>query len=213
MRNSNVIEADIFRYFGNTSLKTALKCFIRIPAVRYSVFLRLCSLTRQSGRPLHFLLYLVARFCREHYEVKYGYQLSEEAIIGHGLYLGHSGGVVINRAAQLGRNVNISLGVVIGQCNRGSKAGVPRVGNCVWLGAHAVIVGNITIGNDVLIAPNAYVTQNLPDHAVAAGNPAQIVSYNGTEHYIQNRVGPCNRRCETCDSGNGTTVRNSSDND
>jgi serine O-acetyltransferase len=45
-------------------------------------------------------------------------------------------------------------------------------------------VGNIKIGNDVLIAPLSYVNFDVPDHAVVAGNPAQIVNYNGSSEYI-----------------------------
>jgi serine O-acetyltransferase len=58
----------------------------------------------------------------------------------------------------------------------------------VWIGANAVVVGKITIGNDVLIAPLTYVNFDLPDKAVVAGNPAKIVNYNGSFGYVNDIV-------------------------
>ena len=57
------------------------------------------------------------------------------------------------------------------------------------IGANAVIVGNITIGSDVLIAPPAYVNFDVPDHSIVIGNPARIIHReNATEDYVCNRV-------------------------
>ena len=51
------------------------------------------------------------------------------------------------------------------------------------------IVGNITIGDDVLIAPNAYVNFDVPSHSVVVGNPGKIISReNATEGYITYKV-------------------------
>lgn len=63
------------------------------------------------------------------------------------------------------------------------------IGNRVWIGTNAVVVGNIVIGDDVLIAPNAYVNFNVPSHSVVVGNPAKIISReNAVEGYINNCV-------------------------
>lgn len=57
------------------------------------------------------------------------------------------------------------------------------------IGANAVIVGGIQIGNNVLIAPNSYVTQDVPDNSVAIGNPAQVINNeNATLCYINNQI-------------------------
>ena len=51
-----------------------------------------------------------------------------------------------------------------------------------------MIVGKITVGSDVLIAPNAFVNRDIPDHSIVYGNPCIIKSVqNATEHYI-NRI-------------------------
>ncbi|WP_018674755.1 serine O-acetyltransferase [Riemerella columbina] len=124
-----------------------------------------------------------------HYQIKYGYQIYPETKIGAGFYLGHWGAVVINPKTVIGKNCNIAQGVTIGQQNRGKKQGVPTIGNGVWIGTNAVIVGNITIGDDVLIAPNTYLNADVPAHSVVMGNPAQIIPRDyATEGYINNAI-------------------------
>jgi serine O-acetyltransferase len=88
----------------------------------------------------------------------------------------------------LGSNVNLSPGIVIGQTNRGRKQGSPVIGNCVWIGTNAVVVGGINVGNHVMIAPGAYVNFDVPDNAVVVGNPGQIVSYGGIDRYVEHIV-------------------------
>lgn len=122
-------------------------------------------------------------------QVRYGYQISARTEIGGGLYLGHWGTVVVNPGAKIGKNCNIAHGVTIGQTNRGKRAGVPTIGDDVWIGTNAVIVGSISIGNNVLIAPNSYVTRDVPDNSLVVGNPAKVMSAEeATEGYINNRV-------------------------
>ena len=96
---------------------------------------------------------------------------------------------MINPKAKIGKNCNIAQGVTIAQSNRGKSEGVPVIGDEVWIGPNAVIVGKVTIGNNVLIAPNAYVNTDVPSNSVVIGNPAVITSnINATEQYINNKV-------------------------
>lgn len=112
-----------------------------------------------------------------------------EVNAGPGLYLGHLGRVILHPDVTLGSNVNLSTGITIGQCNRGSKKGVPTIGSHVWIGTNAVIVGKITIGDDVLIAPGAYVNTDVPAHSIVIGNPAVVhPSDFATKDYINRPV-------------------------
>ncbi|MCR4937103.1 MAG: serine acetyltransferase [Lachnospiraceae bacterium] len=116
-------------------------------------------------------------------------ELPREVKAGYGIYLGHSGNRVIHPDTILGNNINIASGVNIGMTNRGNKKGTPVIGNDVWIGTNAVIVGNIKIGNDVLIAPGAYVNTDIPDHSIVIGNPAVIKpAEHATEGYINNKA-------------------------
>ena len=65
--------------------------------------------------------------------------------------------------------------------------GTPVIGNRVWIGINAAIVGKIIIGDDVLIAPNSYVNCDVPSHSVVYGNPCIIKHRdNATDSYINN---------------------------
>ena len=87
------------------------------------------------------------------------------------------------------QNVNIATGVTIGQENRGKRKGCPIIGDCVWIGTNSVIVGNVNIGHDVLIAPLTYVNFDVPSHSIVIGNPAKIIHReNATEGYINKKV-------------------------
>ena len=121
-----------------------------------------------------------------HYTYKYGFQIPVENIEG-GLYLGHFGTVVISRHAVIGRNCNIAHNVTIGAA-RGRREGAPQLGECVWVGAGAVLVGNISVGSNVLIAPNAYVNFDVPDNSVVVGNPGVVSQkVDPTKGYINNK--------------------------
>ena len=108
--------------------------------------------------------------------------------IGPGLYLGHVCCITINADATIGKNCNIHKGVTIGQENRGARKGVPTIGDCVWIGVNATVVGRITIGDDVLIAPNSYVNSDVPSHSIVFGNPCIIKhKENATEGYVNHK--------------------------
>jgi serine O-acetyltransferase len=114
-------------------------------------------------------------------------EISPSTRIGAGLYIGHPYCITINPKAILGTNVNIHKGVTIGQENRGTRQGVPTISDRVWIGINATIVGKITIGEDVLIAPNAYVNCDVPSHSIVFGNPCIIkAKANATKDYINN---------------------------
>ena len=115
---------------------------------------------------------------------KYGLEISPNAQIGEGIYLGHPYSITVNEGAVLGKNVNLHKGCTIGRTNRGNM-GAPVIGSCVFIGVNATVVGNIHIGNDVLIAPNSYVNFDVPDHSVVIGNPAVVhPKENATESYV-----------------------------
>ncbi len=115
--------------------------------------------------------------------------MSVDVKIGGGLYMGHASCFTINSHAVLGRNCSIHKGALIGRENRGKRKGAPVIGDEVWIGINAVIVGNVKIGNDVLIAPNSYVNFDVPDHSIVIGNPAKVYSNShATEGYINNKA-------------------------
>ena len=118
-----------------------------------------------------------------------GIEISSLLDCGPGVYFGHDYCITINPGTKLGRNINIHKGVTIGRENRGPRKGVPTIGNTVWIGINSTIVGKITIGDDVLIAPNSFVNKDIPAHSVVVGNPCSIhPKENATEGYINNKI-------------------------
>ncbi len=183
------IHADLWRYGGRDDRAAFWNAFRTIPGFRFSYFLRKCQAARHRPRLLRIASTFFHSLLLDHYCYRYGFDIPIETEIGPGLYIGHFGHLTIHPESRLGCNVNLSPGMVIGQSNRGRGKGVPVIGNCVWIGTNAIVVGGIKVGNNVMIAPGAYVNFDVPDNAVVAGNPGQIVSYRGTEHYIEHIVG------------------------
>lgn len=107
-------------------------------------------------------------------ERKTGIHFESNPNIGKGLIIGHWGRIIINGEVEFGDNLFITHGVTIGRDIRGKRKGVPRFGNNVCIRANSTVVGNITIGDDVLIAPNTFVNFDVPNHSVVVGNPASI---------------------------------------
>lgn len=99
--------------------------------------------------------------------------------IGKGLSLPHKGTIVINTTAQIGENCRIHEGVTIGSTN-GSKIAA-TIGNNVFIGSGAKIIGDIHIADDVAIGANAVVVKSIYESGTTwAGNPARKVSDNNS---------------------------------
>jgi len=175
------LQADLYRYGGAQANCYFLKAlFPPQPAFRYTYLLRHASVF-----PKYSIKGLFYRALLLHYSYKYGYQILPDTRIGKGLYIGHRGPVVINGRAELGDNCTLTHIVNIGQTNRGKNTGCPKIGNNVFIGVGAVVVGKIVIGNNGLIAPNALVNFYVPDNSIVTGNPAVIKPQaNATEGYV-----------------------------
>lgn len=147
--------------------------------------MRLCGILQ--GRKAWIPLYAFALNRYNHYKFKFGINIPFITQIGKGFYIGHFGCIVVNQGTIIGNNVNISQGVTVGATNRGDKTGPPIIGNEVYIGPGAKIIGAIKVGNNVAIGANAVVTHDVPDNAVVGGVPARIISMKGTEGYVNRK--------------------------
>jgi serine O-acetyltransferase len=178
-----VIHQDFGRYVKSKNSLNWFWIFMSSPGYRFMIFYRVCNKTSKSN-PIG----LLARIWYKRLQVKYGYQIPFTAKIGKGLFLGHFGNIVINQGVSMGENCNIAQGVTLGYISVGDKKGCPKIGDRVWIGANAVVVGNISIGNDVLIAPLTFVNFDVPEGSTVMGNPGKIINSKGSAGYIKNLV-------------------------
>jgi serine O-acetyltransferase len=120
--------------------------------------------------PLKLLSFVLVKACVVFLEM----DLDPQATIGGGLYIGHTGGVHINPGAMLGKNCDVAHRVTIGASAMG-RSGIPIVGDEVYIGTGATLVGKIKIGNGAKIAANTLVMNNVPAGATVMGVPGRIV--------------------------------------
>lgn len=179
---NSIFKKDLYRYYGESGEPFLKKVFRPLELKYLSVF-RKANACKFLPLKLFYMVKLL------HLSHKTQIQIPARTSIGEGFYIGHLGRVIIHPDAVLGKNVNIGTGVTIGMENRGKRKGAPRISDECWIGTNAVIVGNVTIGRDVLIAPLSYVNFDVPDHSIVVGNPGKIIPReNATAEYICNRV-------------------------
>lgn len=134
-------------------------------------------LTQFLSKRSKWLFYLF-QFLFKRIQVRYGIQLSYQTIIGKGIQFSHYNSIVINSDAIIGDFLTIFQGCTIGSV-RGK--GAPKIGNnCVFF-AGSKILGNISIGNNVIVGANAVVVKDVPDNAVVGGIPAKILNFDGEQ--------------------------------
>jgi serine O-acetyltransferase len=123
-------------------------------------------------------------FAQKLVEIVTGISIPVQCAIGDGLYIGHYGSIILAPEARIGHNCSLAQNVTIGVAGGAEDRGAPTIGNRVFIGAHSVIVGRITIGDDAVICAGSVVSRSVPARAVMMGNPARVVSYDGSFDYV-----------------------------
>lgn len=146
----------------------------------FVLLFRICTFFKYSkggGKSLIFsILYFPLTFIYKFFKLLTGIQLPIGTQIEGGMRFFHYGCVVIAQQSKIGKNCSIHQGVTIGRVFNGQKKGVPTIGNNVVIFAGAKIVGNVTVGDYVVIGANSVVTSDIPEGCVCAGVPAKIIS-------------------------------------
>lgn len=122
---------------------------------------------------------LIYRFFYKLVQIITGIELPCEVPIGKNFVIEHSGGIVVSGFAAFGDNCRIRNGVVVG-LSRVEEPCAPQFGHNVDIGTGAKVLGNIRIGNHVLIGANAVVIRDVPDNSIAVGVPAVVKPRNRT---------------------------------
>jgi serine O-acetyltransferase len=117
---------------------------------------------------------LIGFFLMKFSELFLGAAIKPGADIGPGFFLSHTGIVRVHPQTKAGKNLSITVGVILGEKGLGGK-GAPILGDNVFIGAGAKVLGTLRIGNNAKIGANAVVTHDIPDDAIAVGVPARIL--------------------------------------
>jgi putative colanic acid biosynthesis acetyltransferase WcaB len=106
-------------------------------------------------------------------------ELPDEVIAGEGLQLYHGQALVVNKRVIMGTNCILRHSTTIGNTilSDGTAGPNPVLGDGVELGAHVVIIGDITIGDYAVVGAGSVVVKDVAPGAVVVGNPARIIRY------------------------------------
>lgn len=176
---------DLKRYgFKSFNFYVFLKIFFifPIPGLKFIIVFRCLQNYRNKNKFLFFFFLFFYRY----YKIKYSIDISFRAKIGRGLYIGHFGNIVIHGDSVLGDFCNLSQGVTIGVINHGKNKGVPTIGNSVFLGPGACVLGKIYISDYVTIGANSVINFNVPEKSTVLPSPSFIVNKDLSKFYIHN---------------------------
>jgi len=177
-----VVRADVYRLSGRSTYREVFRQLMVGETFPYVFWMRACSHLSRSTGPSRLLL-LPARLVLRRFRYRMGINLPWQTSVGPGIFLGHAGGIVVNAGAVIGSNCNISHNVTIGS-NKGRRAGVPQIGDNVYIGPGAVVAGAITVGTGSAIGANSVVLDDVPAGVTVAGAPARVVSTKGAIAWV-----------------------------
>jgi serine O-acetyltransferase len=95
--------------------------------------------------------------------------------IDEGFYVVHGVGTVIGARSKIGKGFRIYQGCTVGQKDLKHKEKVPKIGNDVTLFSNSQILGDVTIGDNSIIAASSLVINNIEENQLVAGNPAKQI--------------------------------------
>lgn len=187
MNTFKLISSDFNRYLA-TGAKSKIKILLFNQGFIFTTIFRINNGLYGFIKPITILNKIIAIHCLIWLKISQiitGLSFPVGLKIGKGIFISHSGTIIVNTECIIGDNINLGPDTVIGFGIKNGVSGFPKIGSRVFIGPGAKIFGPITIGDDVAIGANAVVTTDIPDHAVAVGVPAKIVSYKGSSDYIK----------------------------
>jgi serine O-acetyltransferase len=125
--------------------------------------------------PLVLLLTPIQWLLTSYVRLAYGIHLDGSAHIGPGLYIGHFGGIRVQKC-RLGAHCAIQQEVRLEPAHEGGDG--PDIGDRVWIGAHARILGAIRVGDGATIGAGSFVIKDVAAGSLVLGNPARVVRTN-----------------------------------
>ncbi len=132
-----------------------------------------CSVGKRKFIGLPFIL-----FYHFFFRIFLGFDIHEKCKIGERFCVWHCFGIAINPNVIIGDDCSMGHNTTIGSKIVNNEIVAPIIGNNVQISPSSCIIGNIKIGNDVIIGIGAVVVKNIPSGSVVVGNPAKIICTN-----------------------------------
>lgn len=148
-----------------------------LPGFRAVAVYRFGVWVNTVGHPrlLHWSLYRIYRSLFRYVRNHYGIELPYTTAVGRRLEIGHQGGIVIHHLSKIGDDCLIHQNVTLGAATVETIERCPILGNRVEIGAGAVLIGAVVIGDDVRIGPNAVVTMNIPAGSTVVAAAPRVI--------------------------------------
>lgn len=176
----------MIRWFLETLKEDIATIYARDPAARNTLEIILCYPGLHAiwlHRLAHALwkrgLVTLPRFISHLNRFLTGIEIHPGAKIGRRFFIDHGAGVVIGETAEIGDDVVMYQGAVLGGVSTERTKRHPTVGNNVVIGAHAVILGPVEIGDNSRIGAGSVVVRSVPPGATVVGVPGRVVKING----------------------------------
>lgn len=155
--------------------KSLLEVLTSYPGIKAVLLYRIAHFFWKIGMPY------LPRYLSDITRELTGIEIHPGAEIGSEFFIDHGAGVVIGETAEIGNNVTLYAGVVLGGTSLEQKKRHPIIGNNVVLGTGAKLLGPIKIGDNVKIGANSVVVSDVPSNSVVVGVPGRVIAREGEE--------------------------------
>lgn len=172
--------SDIHRICGRATTADLVRQMLKNRVARPIITARLCQALPRDGA-IDAWLHRLSRRAHRWTVERAGMDFPWEAEVGPGFAIAHGWGLVISPDAKIGANVTVFHGVTIGRKDDiapdGTRTvgGAPTIEDGVWIGPHAIVVGDITVGAGSRIGGGSVVTKNIPPRSLVVGNPGAVI--------------------------------------
>lgn len=139
----------------------------------FCVIYRFGRLTRRKSIASRILRIPYAVFYKAMTEVVLSLEIPLSVDIGKGVKIRHGFGIVVHANASIGENVTLRQGVTIGAKHTGDHK-APKIGNNVEFGANSIVIGDISIGDNTIIAAGSVIYRDIPPNSIAYGSEGKF---------------------------------------
>lgn len=165
---------DVKRYRNHSGWLAKFRIYRRQGGFRILFWTRMAQVAEAKGFLRYTIFPLLVSYQRRLRRI-YGIEFPLRLKVGGGLYMPHQVGIVINPKTIIGKNAYIAQGVTIGKSMKAKKDGAPVIGDNVFIGPNAVILGPITLGDNCSVGANAVVLKDVAADQTVVGVPARAV--------------------------------------